>query len=114
MGDAAWACESSCFANNPQPDVTEGLGELEIKTESLRFVVCVGNDLFGRQRVQSGKPDYAQGERRLPAVPSTTRSSTATGWANHRAFCIRRAAFRFARPRRRHRPELFRGKIWWH
>jgi len=45
MGDAAWACEASCFANNPMPDLNEGLGELEIKTEPLRFVVCAGSDL---------------------------------------------------------------------
>lgn len=43
---AAWACEASCFANNPQPDLQAGLGEMEIKPESLRFVVCVTNDLL--------------------------------------------------------------------
>src|SRR5262249_29450823 len=43
---AAWACEAPCFANNPQPDLAQGLGELEIKAESLRFVVCVGGDLL--------------------------------------------------------------------
>lgn len=46
MQDAAWACETSCFPNNPQPDLTDGLGELEIKCESLRFVVCAGSDLL--------------------------------------------------------------------
>jgi hypothetical protein len=34
MGLGAWACDASCFANNPQPDLQEGLGELEIKAES--------------------------------------------------------------------------------
>jgi hypothetical protein len=34
MIDAAWACEASCFANNPQDDLKEGLGELEIKAEN--------------------------------------------------------------------------------
>jgi HK97 family phage major capsid protein len=43
---AAWACEASCFANNPQPDLQDGLGELEIKAETLRFVCCVGSDLL--------------------------------------------------------------------
>jgi len=43
---AAWACESSCFANNPQPDLAQGLGEMEIKAESLRFIVCVTCDLL--------------------------------------------------------------------
>ena len=44
MQIAAWACEASCFANNPQPDLTEGLGEMEIKAESLRYIVCAGQD----------------------------------------------------------------------
>jgi len=43
---AAWACEATCFANNPQPDLQAGLGEMEIKAESLRFIVCVGGDLL--------------------------------------------------------------------
>jgi HK97 family phage major capsid protein len=43
---AAWACESSCFANNPQPDLQEGLEEMDIKPETLRFVVCVTRDLL--------------------------------------------------------------------
>jgi hypothetical protein len=46
MADAAWACEASCFANNPMPDLSEGLGELEVKTESLRYIVCAGTDLI--------------------------------------------------------------------
>src|SRR5262245_57196320 len=43
---AAWACESSCFANNPMPDLQDGLGELEMKAESLRYIVCAGSDLL--------------------------------------------------------------------
>src|SRR5215831_16884565 len=43
---AGWACETSCFSNNPQPDLQAGLGELEIKTETLRYIVCAGNDLL--------------------------------------------------------------------
>jgi HK97 family phage major capsid protein len=46
MIDSAWACEASCFANNPQPDLQEGLGELEIKAETLRHIVCAGSDLI--------------------------------------------------------------------
>jgi HK97 family phage major capsid protein len=46
MQIAGWACDASCFSNNPQPDLQEGLGEMEIKTESLRFIVCAGNDLL--------------------------------------------------------------------
>ena len=43
---AAWACESSCFANNPQQHLTDGLGELEIKPETLRYVICASRDLL--------------------------------------------------------------------
>ena len=46
MQDAAWACEASCFANNPQADLQDGLGELEIKVETIRYVVCAGSDLL--------------------------------------------------------------------
>jgi len=43
---AAWACESSCFANNPTQQIGAGLGELEIKPESLRYIVCATRDLL--------------------------------------------------------------------
>jgi len=43
---AAWACETSCFANNPQPNLTDGLGELEIKPETLRYIVCATRDIL--------------------------------------------------------------------
>jgi len=46
MAVAAWACEASCFANNPQPDLQDGLGEMEIKPETLRYIVCASRDLL--------------------------------------------------------------------
>jgi HK97 family phage major capsid protein len=46
MMSAAWSCESNCFANNPSPDLQEGLGEMDLKPESLRFVVCVTRQLL--------------------------------------------------------------------
>lgn len=46
MGLGAWACESSCFSNNPQPDLAEGLGQLEIKPETIRMVACATRDLI--------------------------------------------------------------------
>lgn len=46
MQTAAWACEIQCFPSNPQPDVATGIGKLEIKAETLRFVVCAGRDLL--------------------------------------------------------------------
>jgi HK97 family phage major capsid protein len=42
----AWACQTACFANNPVADLPEGLGELEIKAETIRFVQCVASDLL--------------------------------------------------------------------
>lgn len=46
MRIAGWACDASCFANNPQPDLAAGLGTLEVKAEPLRFVVCATSDLL--------------------------------------------------------------------
>jgi HK97 family phage major capsid protein len=46
MGVGGWACDSACFANNPNPDLQEGLGELEIKAEPIRFVTCATSDLL--------------------------------------------------------------------
>jgi HK97 family phage major capsid protein len=40
------ACDASCFSNNPQPDLQAGLGELEIKAEPLRYVLCATSDLL--------------------------------------------------------------------
>jgi HK97 family phage major capsid protein len=46
MGIGSLACETGCFASNPTPDLAEGLGRLEIKAESLRFVACATSDLL--------------------------------------------------------------------
>jgi HK97 family phage major capsid protein len=46
MESAGWACETDCFANNPMPDLQDGLGEMEIKVDPLRFIACAGNDLL--------------------------------------------------------------------
>jgi len=43
---AAWACDSSCFANSPTQQIGSGLGELEIKPESLRYTVCATRELL--------------------------------------------------------------------
>jgi HK97 family phage major capsid protein len=43
---AAWACESTCFANNPQANLTDGLGEVEFKPETLRYIVCSSRDIL--------------------------------------------------------------------
>ena len=41
MLDAGWSCDASCFANNPQPDLQEGLGTPEITSETIRYTACV-------------------------------------------------------------------------
>jgi HK97 family phage major capsid protein len=43
---AAWACDSSCFANNPSAQIGQGIGEVEIKPESLRYIVCTTRELL--------------------------------------------------------------------
>lgn len=43
---ASWACEAQCFANNPKPYLEDGLGELEIKAETLRYSLCATRDLI--------------------------------------------------------------------
>ena len=43
---AAWACQTDCFANNPTADLAAGLGELELRPESLRYAACVNRDLL--------------------------------------------------------------------
>jgi HK97 family phage major capsid protein len=44
--EAAWACQTDCFANNPSVDITKNLGELEIRPETLRFVLCTSRDIL--------------------------------------------------------------------
>lgn len=46
IDSAAWACEASCFANNPQAHLQDGLGELEIKPETLRYILCASRDIL--------------------------------------------------------------------
>jgi HK97 family phage major capsid protein len=46
IDDSAWACDSTCFANNPNSKLGDGLGELEIKAEEIRHVVCATSDLI--------------------------------------------------------------------
>jgi HK97 family phage major capsid protein len=42
---AAWACQTGCFANSPQQDLSSLFGEIEIKPEPLRFTLCMTNEL---------------------------------------------------------------------
>jgi HK97 family phage major capsid protein len=46
VSEAAWACESECFPNTASPDIVRGLGELEIRPETLRFIVCTSRDVL--------------------------------------------------------------------
>jgi HK97 family phage major capsid protein len=45
-GLGGWACDASRFANNLQADLSEVLGELEIKAEPIRFLACSTFDLL--------------------------------------------------------------------
>jgi hypothetical protein len=51
---AAWACESSCFANNPTQHIGNGLGELEIKPESLIITFHLPSCGYRKTRPSSG------------------------------------------------------------
>ncbi|WP_338830238.1 phage major capsid protein [Bradyrhizobium sp. 27S5] len=47
IDNAAWACQSACFANSPTGvDLAALLGELEIKPEPLRYIACATSDLL--------------------------------------------------------------------
>ncbi|UGY16730.1 phage major capsid protein [Bradyrhizobium septentrionale] len=47
IDNAAWACQSACFANNPSGvDLASLLGELEIKPEPLRYIACATSDVL--------------------------------------------------------------------
>jgi HK97 family phage major capsid protein len=46
LDTAAWACETTCFANNPAGNFTEGLGEIEFKPEPIRYILCANRDLL--------------------------------------------------------------------
>jgi hypothetical protein len=56
---ASWSCEANCFANNPQPDLQEGLGELNIKS----FALCALRHFrsAGRRFDERGGLDSRQG-----------------------------------------------------
>jgi HK97 family phage major capsid protein len=46
LADAAWACDTTCYVNQPPGSLTEGLGEIEIKPEPIRYVVCATRDIL--------------------------------------------------------------------
>jgi HK97 family phage major capsid protein len=81
MAVGAWACQSDCFANNPQPDLQAGLGEMEIKAETLRFVACATSDLlqdasFNVEAWLFRK--VSEGFRRVIRTPVSFRSKSAS------------------------------------
>lgn len=64
IDQAAWACETTCFANNPQAFLNEGLGEIEIKPETLRYIICTSRDILEDASIDIeswmiGKVNYA-------------------------------------------------------
>jgi len=45
LDHAQWACPTDCFSAGYTKSLTEGLGELEIRPEPLRYVICATRDL---------------------------------------------------------------------
>jgi hypothetical protein len=43
---AMWACDGDFFSASRIANLAEGLGEIEIKPESLRYIVCTSRDLL--------------------------------------------------------------------
>jgi HK97 family phage major capsid protein len=67
IDDSAWACDQSCWANS-QTSHIEGIGQLEIKAEPLRHVVCATPDLIQDAAINIENwvlQKVAQGFRRL-------------------------------------------------
>jgi hypothetical protein len=57
---SAWACEASCFANNPTVDLRQSLGQIEDRAP-LRAVCDIGS--VGRCELRRRELDHAKGER---------------------------------------------------
>jgi HK97 family phage major capsid protein len=45
LDEAMWACDSDCFGAARVKDIAEGLGEIEIKPEHLRYIICSSRDI---------------------------------------------------------------------
>jgi hypothetical protein len=63
--DRGLGCESSCFANNPTKQIGDGLGELEIKPESLRYIVCSTPELLEDSSVNIERGSWTRRGGRL-------------------------------------------------
>src|SRR5262249_22774565 len=61
----AWACESSCFANNPTKQVGEDLGKLEINPGSLAYIVCWTRELLEDSSVNIERGSWTRRGGRL-------------------------------------------------
>jgi HK97 family phage major capsid protein len=46
LDQAAWACDVDCWSASHVNNVAAGLSELEIKPETLRYIVCTSRDLL--------------------------------------------------------------------
>ena len=44
--DAAWGCDVDCFGATQIKNITDGLSEVEIKPEPLRYVLCSSRDII--------------------------------------------------------------------
>jgi HK97 family phage major capsid protein len=46
LDQATWACDSDCWSQSSVKKLTEGLGEIELKPEPLRYTICASRDLI--------------------------------------------------------------------
>jgi HK97 family phage major capsid protein len=46
LDKATWACDVDCWGATHIQNVTAGLGELELKPESLRYIICTSRDIL--------------------------------------------------------------------
>jgi HK97 family phage major capsid protein len=109
MGLGAWACEASCLANNPSPDLAEGLGQLEIKPEAIRFIACATRDFVEDASMNA----EARIMRRISeGMAATINNSILIGDGVGKPLGIfhPRSGIQFVKRRPRHRREVCRGK----
>jgi HK97 family phage major capsid protein len=93
---AAWACETTCFANNAPGNFTEGLGEVEFKPEPLRYILCCGRAIYSKTRVSMSSNGRSPRSRTPSAGRYLRQQWSATASAGHWDCCIRARVSRFA------------------
>jgi HK97 family phage major capsid protein len=73
---AEWACSSDCFSGTRIQKIVEGLGEIELKPEELRYIVCCTKDVIEDASVDIEKWLFSKVSR---AVNHTVSSAIISG-----------------------------------